>query len=311
VPEQLPQKPSGKVKSIPKPISEKSKVTLPAPIKDLKIFEAQPGKSLWVCGKQTHPPWLSSTNSPGVYWHSLNLLGGQWIASKKCWYFTIDKKKALLDLFGLTENDIGVQTVTKTQIAKPLKTQLPTLPTKNVHIEKTATGKGLWVCGETFPYKDQLKGMNGQWYKSKHCWLFNLKQKQDLLTLFGLQEEDIVALTVTKTQITEPLKTQIAEPLKTQIAEPLKTQKIQISEPLKTQLMTLSAKNVYIEKTATGKGLWVCGETQPYKDKLKSMGGKWNKSKECWIFSLKEKPSLLTLFGLQEEDIVALTVTKT
>jgi len=61
--------------------------------------------------------------------------------------------------------------------------------------------------------------------------------------------------------------------------------------------------SVQIIKTKSGKGLWVCGPTIPYKDQLKSLGGKWNPSKKAWIFSLKPQQQLLDLLKLTEGDI--------
>lgn len=132
-----------------------------------------------------------------------------------------------------------------------------------ISILKTKSGKGLWVCGETEGYKDVLSGMGGKWNLSKKCWVFSLKHQEALLDLFGFHESDIGQ----------------------QKAEPPAPQKIQII------------------KTASGKGLWVCGDTFAHKNKLSELNGKWNASKKCWTFSLKHQKDLLDFFNLQESDI--------
>src|SRR5438045_976620 len=61
----------------------------------------------------------------------------------------------------------------------------------SVQIVKTTSGKGLWVCGPTTTYKDQLKNLGGKWNGSKKAWIFSLKSQQQLLDLFQLTETDI------------------------------------------------------------------------------------------------------------------------
>ena len=60
-----------------------------------------------------------------------------------------------------------------------------------IEILKTKSGKGLWVGGKTFGYKDQLKGLDGSWNKYKQAWIFPLDKQQQLLDLFKLTEQDI------------------------------------------------------------------------------------------------------------------------
>lgn len=55
--------------------------------------------------------------------------------------------------------------------------------------------------------------------------------------------------------------------------------------------------------TKSGKGVWVCGSTTPIKDSLKELGGKWNASKKCWVFTKAKLPSILELLGLPESII--------
>ncbi len=61
----------------------------------------------------------------------------------------------------------------------------------SIRITKTASGKGLWVFGQTMQYKENLKGIGGSWNSSKKTWVFSLKHKQHLLNLFNLKETDI------------------------------------------------------------------------------------------------------------------------
>jgi hypothetical protein len=65
---------------------------------------------------------------------------------------------------------------------------------------------------------------------------------------------------------------------------------VEVEIPLPVEI-----KNIDLIKTKTGKGLWVCGDTKSSKDTLIAMGGKWNASKKCWIFSLKQQQQLLDL----------------
>ena len=74
---------------------------------------------------------------------------------------------------------------------KTNKVPLKKKETPTIEIIKTKSGKGLWVCGQTFTYKDQLKEMGGSWNKYKQAWVFTLAQQQQLLDLFKLTEQDI------------------------------------------------------------------------------------------------------------------------
>jgi hypothetical protein len=52
--------------------------------------------------------------------------------------------------------------------------------------------------------------------------------------------------------------------------------------------------------TKSGKGVWVCGSTTPIKTSLKDLGGKWNVSKKCWVFTKNKLAHILDLLGLSE-----------
>lgn len=62
---------------------------------------------------------------------------------------------------------------------------------KYVEIVKTKSGKGLWVCGNTFPYRVQLKALGGKWNSYKNAWVFTLTAQQELLELFQIKEDEI------------------------------------------------------------------------------------------------------------------------
>ena len=112
------------------------------------------------------------------YKDQLKTMGGKWNSSKKAWIFTLKEQQQLLDLFQLTENEIGSETQTQTVSPK-------------ITIMKTLSRKGLWVTGPTMPYKDQLKALDGKWNPSRKSWILNLKYQTELLDLFQLTENDI------------------------------------------------------------------------------------------------------------------------
>jgi hypothetical protein len=141
----------------------------------------------------------------------------------------------------------------------------------NIIIEKTESGRGLWVSGETLPFKDQLKQLGGKWNSPRKSWVFSLQKKHQVLALFNLPEEAIGQ------------------------AKP--TEKVETPKPSSTTEIT-------IEKTDSGKGLWIGGETKPYKDQLKELGAKWNSPRKSWVFPLKRKDELLELFSDHENLIL-------
>lgn len=75
----------------------------------------------------------------------------------------------------------------------PIVSEKIVLPQKEAPIQmlKTKSGKGLWVSGKTYSYKDQFKALGGSWNKSKQSWVFSLTKQQELLDLLKLKEEDI------------------------------------------------------------------------------------------------------------------------
>ena len=63
----------------------------------IQILKTKTGKGLWVGGKTfDHKDQLKE-------------LGGGWNKYKKAWIFPLEKQQSLLDLFKLTEEDIGVE----------------------------------------------------------------------------------------------------------------------------------------------------------------------------------------------------------
>ncbi len=60
-----------------------------------------------------------------------------------------------------------------------------------IAIQKTLSGKGLWVFGQTFPHKNQLKEMGGKWNASRKSWVFQVIKLQELLDYFKLTENDV------------------------------------------------------------------------------------------------------------------------
>jgi hypothetical protein len=86
---------------------------------------------------------------------------------------------------------LAVISGSQTKMVYETKVPLKEKENLSVQIIKTQSGKGLWVCGKTFSYKDQLKNLGGKWNTSKKAWIFSLEPKQQLLDLFNLTETDI------------------------------------------------------------------------------------------------------------------------
>ena len=59
---------------------------------------------------------------------------------------------------------------------------------------------------------------------------------------------------------------------------------------------------VRIGLTDSGNGIWVCGPaTFTYKTDMISLGGKWNASRKCWVFSILGICSRLLIFAKREK----------
>lgn len=159
----------------------------------------------------------------------------------------------------------------------------------SITIEKTASGKGLWVTGQTSPHRNQLKEMGGKWNTSKKSWVFSLNKQQELLDYFKLTTDDIGQ--------EEPSQPVVKPQTKTVVKPAVKPPAKPVAEP------TQSGSQVEILKTKSGKGLWVQGDTRNQKDKLMELGGKWNGSRKAWVFSIKKQEELLELFGLRADEI--------
>ena len=108
--------------------------------------------------------------------------------------------------------------------------------------------------------------LGGKWNASRKCWVFPLYRKDALLTYFHLQETD------------------------------LKHQVSQVSQKHEEPIQLIITKS--------GNGLWVCGSTQPHQAFLKSIGGKWNSSRKCWVFSLKAVEILLSYFNQTRQNLL-------
>lgn len=62
-------------------------------------------------------------------------------------------------------------------------------------------------------------------------------------------------------------------------------------------LYTNVPQEVRIGLTDSGKGIWVCGTaTHTYKSDMPTLGGAWNSSQKCWVFSLKRTDDLIDFF---------------
>lgn len=137
---------------------------------------------------------------------------------------------------------------------------------ENIQVILTRSGKGVWVCGSTTPIKDQLKSMGGTWNPSKKCWVFTIANLPQLVTFLNYDESQIE---VEPEQQTKQIK--------------------------KKQLPQTQEFQVII--TRSGKGVLVCGPTTPIKDQLKALGGSWNPSKKCWVFTRDQLANVLQLLN--------------
>ncbi len=116
----------------------------------------------------------------------------------------------------------------------------------SITIQKTLSGRGLWVSGETFPHMTQLKSMGGKWNASKKSWIFSLKKQNELLDYFNLRQTDIGSsepIAKTKFQVLSS-NTQSESQLEKIYETELETQPEKIYE---TELETQSEK-IFVEK---------------------------------------------------------------
>lgn len=138
---------------------------------NIQMLTTKSGKGIWVCGDTLpHQDFLKS-------------VGGKWNQSKKCWVFYIGKKEELMKYFNKKPEDINTQGI-EDDTEETGKIQ-------DIKLVITKSGKGVWVCGNTFPHLNKLKEFGGKWNAIKNCWVFTIDKKDELLSYFKLTIEDI------------------------------------------------------------------------------------------------------------------------
>ena len=67
--------------------------------------------------------------------------------------------------------------------------------------------------------------------------------------------------------------------------------------------LVLKVSDVTIYRSKCSYLVWVCGNTEPHREYLQSLGGLWRPEKNCWLFNFKKENDLLSHFGLTNTDI--------
>ena len=140
-------------------------------------------------------------------------------------------------------------------------------------------------------------------WQHQHCLKSTISQQDPLkLTQTTPQVPSIIKKHVVLKKSTYP-ESQLQPQLHPQQLLQLQLQ-LQPTYPAQQQPQPRFVSNIQLIQTQSGKGLWICGETKPHQEYLRSIGSKWNSSKSCWVMPFSKKTSVLDHFGLSEKDIV-------
>lgn len=258
--------PPGKLSIKVKPTSEVKlpmEVKLPLETKSasgigklITIENSDSGNGIWVC------------NYDESLRLALETLGGSYNKTKKCLVFS--KKNKLAGLLEFFKNN-AIPYINNTEI--PISTSPALTAINKDTITIIEYGDGYLMCGtKTFPIKDDLKKMGGKWNATKKCWMVPVGPSTLL---------DYLADNNIKYQfVTGELPTS---------TPPLPISAPPLPRPISAPIANILLGEIHISSTETGKGIWVCGEaTKNISDDLKTLKGKWNASKKCWVFTKKQ-----------------------
>lgn len=117
--------------------------------------------------------------------------------------------------------------------------------------EVKTTNKGIWVSGETFPVKSQMKSMGGRWNSSNRSYFFDWSTDCDKLAKFLADAA----------QKSQKHRTQLEGMLK----------------PFDGDVI-----NFKIKKGTNG--FWIVGPTKPLYDVMKEAGGRWDRQQRGMFF---------------------------
>lgn len=65
----------------------------------------------------------------------------------------------------------------------------------------------------------------------------------------------------------------------------------------------LKVSDIVVYRSKCSYLVWICGNTEPHREYLQSLGGLWKPEKNCWLFNFKKENDLLSHFGLTSVDI--------
>lgn len=264
---QMPKLPEAKII----PILAPAPAPAPAPAQlhvnhDIKITISDSGRGLWVCG---------DTKSDKEFIQSLN---GRWNIYRKCWVLPLTVKDQLLAHFQLNNSDLEQQ---KKEKQKPIEV----VEVVEVVEEKAVAEKN---PQPQEPAQVRIK-VNIYWTAGKKgVWVCGqtFAHKTKLLSLGGKWN---------------PSKKCWVFPASKQ--ESLSEYFQLPPQQLPQEQEQTESKEIKLLVTRTGMGLWVCGDTKKHKAFLSTLDGRWNVSRQCWVFPIKEKEALLEHFKLTEADL--------
>jgi hypothetical protein len=150
---------------------------------------------------------------------------------------------------------------------------MESLPTHPLRVIVTKTGKGIWICGATTPFKDIIKTEIGaSWNPSKKCWVTTISKLDNIMKRFDYP------------------------------AELVEHEDESVPEPTPSKKLDTGAHPLRVIVTKTGKGVWICGETTPVKDIIKTeIGASWNPSKKCWVTTISKLDNIMKRFNYPAE----------
>jgi hypothetical protein len=64
-----------------------------------------------------------------------------------------------------------------------------------------------------------------------------------------------------------------------------------------------SQPEITLIEIVSGRGLWICGDPKLHQERLKTMGGQWNSTRKCWVFSAEQLPALLDYFQYYVKEV--------
>ena len=152
------------------------------------------------------------------------------------------------------------------EVPKQSPKQASNQPIKHsIEIFRNVTGGGLWICGDTDKYKDQLETIGAHYLPPKDCYVAAVKHQKEILDFFGMNESQI-----------QPKFQGKYQPPK---------------------------HSIEIFRNVTGAGLWICGDINKYKDQLETIGAHYLPPKDCYVVAVKHQKEVLDLFDMNESQI--------